>query len=293
MSAISIQKLTKSFGAFRALFNISLEVQPGEIFGFLGPNGAGKTTTIGCILDLLHPDSGKVTINGLDSQTQNVEIKKIVGYVPTDPYFYSGWSGKEHLDFSERLRGAAPLRNELIKAFDFDQKIRVGNLSTGNKQKLSLIMAMMHQPQVLILDEPTRGLDPLLQNKFYEYIRKLKKSGTAVFMSSHNLAEIEAVCERVAIIKSGELVEVAGIKDMQGKRIHIVSASFVEGKGPSKEEVLKADKDIEIISKLDGHLELKVTGDLNSVLRLLAQYEVVDLSITHASLEDIFLEFYK
>jgi ABC-2 type transport system ATP-binding protein len=245
------------------------------------------------MLNLLQPDSGAISIGGLDSRKQDVEIKRFTTYVPADPYFFNNWTAKEHLDLVEHFRGPAPWRTELTSAFEFDPHVPIHNLSTGNKQKLSLILAMMHQPAVLILDEPTRGLDPLLQNKFYDYLRALRDAGSAIFMSSHNLAEVEMVCGRVGIIRSGKIVEVSEIKALQDKRMHLVSVTFMDKEHPTAADLLEIDPDIEILEAYENYFELRISGDLNLLLKLLAKYRVVDLNVKRASLEDIFMEFYK
>lgn len=291
MATIEISNLRKYFGTVKAVDGISFNVEQGEIFGFLGPNGAGKTTTIGCMLKLLKPDAGNVLINGKDAWNDDVEIKETLGFIPTDPYFYPNWTGKEHIDFVKSIKGRAPLLQDLIKDFSFNPKLKVKQLSTGNKQKLAIIIAMMHAPKVLIMDEPTRGLDPLLQNLFYKYLRRLRDDGCTIFMSSHNLPEVEAVCSKVAIIRNGYLVETGDIRALQAKRMHLITVELKAGQ-ELPEQILKK-LHIDLVNRYDHTVELKVAGDLNPFLREIAHIGIQDLTITRANLEEIFLEFYQ
>lgn len=286
---IHIQNLTKHFGSVKAVDGISLTVQKGECFGFLGPNGAGKSTTIRCLMDFIRPTSGRLQIAGLDAQKDSVKIKEKVGYVSPDVHLYPHWTGRQHLDFVEELSGGAPWRTELVKRFSFNETVRAKSLSSGNKQKLGLIMAMMGKPEILILDEPTVGLDPLLQNLFYESLKTYQKEGGTVFISSHNLAEIERICDRVAIIRQGKLADVDNVAALRKRKMHVVSLRLA-GK-PSWDQV-KLGK-IEVISEGEDQLTFRYTGNLDTLVKDLAKYEVTDLEITHASLEDVFLEFYQ
>jgi ABC-2 type transport system ATP-binding protein len=288
MTAIQIENLKKYFGKVKAVDGISLDIEDGEVFGYLGPNGAGKTTTIACIMDFLRPDEGKILINGLDARAESTALKAIMGYIPADVRLYENWNGWDHLNMIENLRGKSTILPQLVRDFQFDPNVKVKNLSTGNKQKLSIIMALMPQPHILILDEPTRGLDPLLQNAFFRWLQAFKEAGATVFMSSHNLNEVEHVCSRVAIIKAGKLVTIENIKDMKGKRVLLVTAEFDEVVKPS---VFKLEN-VEIVEQFENRFVFKNSGDINPLLKVLAKYKVRDLEIDHATLEDIFLEFY-
>lgn len=291
MATIEISNLRKYFGPVKAIDGISFKVEQGEIFGFLGPNGAGKTTTISCMLNLLKPDNGHVIINGKDARDQDVEIKRTLGFIPTDPYFYPDWTGKEHLDFIQSIKGRAELLPGLLRDFDFNPKLKVKHLSTGNKQKLAIIIAMMHAPKILIMDEPTRGLDPLLQNLFYKYLRSLSVQGSTIFMSSHNLPEVEAVCSKVAIIRSGKLVETGNIKALQAKRMHLITLELKAGQELPGSILKKLH--IDLVNRYGQTVELKVAGDLNPLLSEISKIGIQDITITRANLEEIFLEFYK
>ncbi len=289
MNVIEVKNLKKHFGKIRALDGVSFNVQKGEIFGFLGPNGAGKTTAIRCIMDFIRPTSGNVLILEKDANLHSVELKKHIGYLTSDLRLYDNWNGRDHIDLIEAVRGKLKNLSQLVKLFGFNQKIKVKKLSTGNKQKLGLILALMNEPEILILDEPTRGLDPILQNAFYKIILELKEKGVTIFMSSHNLPEVEKVCDRVAIIKNGKLVALEDIQTIRKKKIHVVTVYFEE-KFSTKDFELK---NVEITQKFSDGLEMRVKGDINPLMKKISGYKVKDLEITHENLEESFLEFYK
>ena len=285
---IEVRNLKKSFGATEAVGGVSFEVRKGEIFGFLGPNGAGKTTTIRCLMDLLRPDGGKITIFGRDTRQDASQLKKRIAYLPGEASFWGNWTGAEHIRFVEKMSRPSPIVSQLVKDFDLDIKFKVKNLSSGNRQKLGLILALMKQPELLILDEPTIGLDPLLQNKVYEILEKASGEGTTIFMSSHNLAEVERVCHRVGIIKHGKLISVDSVRALKGKKIYNVIARFAT-EAPQD----FAAPGVEVIKRMPGGVVLRVKGDINPVLDKLKQYELTDIEINHESLEQIFMEFYR
>lgn len=291
MGVIEITNLTKHFGNIKAVDGISLSVEEGEILGFIGPNGAGKTTTISCMLGLLKPTSGEIVINGLDSWDNTSLVMKDLGYIPTDPYFYSNWKSKDYFNYFESIKGKSGLLADLIKDFELDPSIVIKNLSTGNKQKLTIILAMMHSPKVLVMDEPTRGLDPILQSMFYRYLKKLASNGTTIFMSSHNLSEVEAICSKVAIIKSGKLVEVGNVKALQSKKMHIIKMTLKDPKTLTEDMIKKVSG--QIVDHVTNYFEIRISGDLNPFLSLLPKLNVIDINIGSASLEELFLEYYK
>ncbi len=289
MNIIEIKNLKKYYGKTKAVDDISFEVRKGEIFGFLGPNGAGKTTAIRCMMDFIRPDSGKISILDLDAQKDTVALKKKIGYLSGDVLLYNKWKGQEHINFVEKIRGKSKIAGSLIYKLDFDPKIKTKNLSSGNKQKLGLILALMHQPEVLIMDEPTLGLDPLLQNKIYDVLEEMKKKGTTIFMSSHNLPEVEKVCDRAGIIKEGKMVGIETIEELGEKRLCKIEVRF-------KDEYQKPDFDfdgVEKIEEIKDGLILTVRGDINSIVKKITEHRLRDLEISHATLEDVFLDFYK
>jgi ABC-2 type transport system ATP-binding protein len=219
VSAIETEGLTKFYGTERGIEDVTLTVEPGEVFGFLGPNGAGKTTTIRTLLDLLHPSGGSARIFGLDSRRDSVAIRARLGNLPGDFGFGKRGSGRDALALLARLRGVESLARaeELARRFRADLERPLGQLSRGNRQKVGLILAVFHRPELLILDEPTGGLDPLMQEEFLSLVREERERGCAVFLSSHELDEVERVCDRVGIIRAGRLIAVERIADLLGR----------------------------------------------------------------------------
>jgi len=288
MPVIEVKNLQKYFGKTKAVDGVSFAVEKGEIFGFLGPNGAGKTTTIRCMMDFVRPTEGEIEILGKDAQKDSVELKRKIGYLSDMPRFYNHWSAGKHLAFQQILRGRSQIINDLLKKFGLNQKLRFSNLSSGNRRKLSIILALMNQPQVLLLDEPTLSLDPLLQNAFHLYIEDFARAGGTVFMSSHNLSEVEKICDRVGIIKEGKMVAVEKISDMKLMKMYDVNFR-AQGVDP---KIFK-DENTEVVSHTEGLITLKVKGDINPIIKKLAKIEVKDLEIIHISLEDTFMEFYE
>lgn len=288
MAAIKVSNLKKHFRSTKAVDGISFEVQKGEIFGFLGPNGAGKTTTIRAMMDFVRPSSGKIEILGKDAQDDSVFLKNKIGFISNSAKFYENWSVKKHLSYQQTFRGKSHNLSDLVKKFGLNIKARFKNLSSGNRQKLNLILALMNEPEILILDEPTVALDPLLQNAFHRYIEEFAKSGGTVFMSSHNLSEVEKICDRVGIIRNGKMVAIEKIADMKLMKMYEVRFHS-EGVDPK----IFVDKDTELVDHTDILTTLKVKGDINPTIEKLSKTKVKDLEITHANLEDIFMEYYK
>jgi len=289
MDAIVITDVSKRFGSNQALNKVSLTVPKGEIYGFLGPNGAGKTTTIRCLMDFIRPDSGSIKVFGADAFTDAVKVKSYLGYLPADIQQYGKWTAAEHIAFYESVRGPAPDATKMIKELDLNLDIEARHLSSGNKQKLALVLAMMHHPKLLVLDEPTRGLDPLLQETIYTLLRSYRDKGGTVFISSHNLAEVEKICDHVGIIRAGQVVASESIGAIRRMNIHMITIRFEK---PFKPKDFEADN-ITLVHKSELQLICKVKGDLNPILNKLAGYSVKDVEITHASLEDAFMEYYE
>ncbi|MDP3965084.1 MAG: ABC transporter ATP-binding protein [bacterium] len=289
MNAIEVHDLSKHFGAVKAVDGISFEVAPGEIFGFLGPNGAGKTTTIRTMMDFMRPTSGAISILGKDSVKDSVELKKRIGYLSGYVRLYDKWTGQEHIDFVRSMNARSDKADELVSRLDFNPRMKTKQLSSGNRQKLGIIMAFMLQPELLILDEPTTGLDPLLQNTVYQLLHESTQRGATVFVSSHNLAEVDKICDRVGIIRQGKMVAIESINSLKEKRLHQAEIYF---QSPYKIEDFQ-DPTITVIKQMEKTLMLNVSGDLDPLIRALAKYDLQNLRITQASLDDIFLEFYQ
>lgn len=288
-NAIVIKDLKKYFGKTHAVDGVSFEVKKGEAFGFLGPNGAGKTTTIRTMMDFIRPTSGTVTIFGKDSQHDSVDLKEKIGYLPGNVRLNKNWTGFDHIRFVEGIRGGEHNAIELAARLDLNLSKKFKALSSGNKQKLGIVLALMYSPELLIMDEPTVGLDPLLQNEIYLMLEELKKKGTTIFISSHNLPEVERICDRVGIIKQGKIVAVETLRELSKKRLHRVEVRFDE---PIKVEDFNFDG-VENLEEIPDGLIFSVGGDMNPVLNKLAKYKVADLSVSHADLEEVFLKFYE
>jgi len=287
-TVIETKKLTKYYGKILGVKDLDLEIKEGEIFGFLGPNGAGKTTTIRCLMDFIRPTSGSCSILGMNCQRDSAEIKKYVGYLGGEFSLYEKLTGAEHIKFIEGFRGKAPLAQSLIKKLKFDPQIKVKNLSKGNKQKLGLILALMHNPKVIIMDEPTAGLDPLLQNEIYSILEEMKDKGATIFFSSHIISEVERIADRVGIINKGYLSTIESIEGLANKKIRNIEIKF-------KDKFNLADfkmPGVKRIEKIEQGIVISYVGDINPIIKKLASYDIADLKISHATLEDVFLEFY-
>jgi beta-exotoxin I transport system ATP-binding protein len=289
--AIETAALTKRYGAARGIEELSMTVAQGEVFGFLGPNGAGKTTTIRTLLDLIHPTSGSARLLGLDSRRDALEIRARVGNLPGDFAPEPAMTGRRLLTLFARLRGMPGLGDaeRLAQRFHADLDRPLEHLSKGNRQKVGLIQAMFHRPQLLVLDEPTGGLDPLMREAFVDEVREQRSRGATVFLSSHNLAEVERVCDRVGIIREGRLIDVDAVEALTGRAYRRLAVTFGAPVNLAPFHRLAGVADLQG----DGPvLTFSFTGELDPVLKLLASHHVVDLELERPSLEEMFLTFY-
>jgi len=289
MAVIKVKNLKKFFGKIKAVNGISFEVKKGEIMGFLGPNGSGKSTTVNCMMDNIRPQQGQIKILGLDTKESSAELKESIGYLSEEANLYQNWTGQEHINLVKRIRQKKIDESYLVKKLDFNPKKRIKNLSSGNRQKLGLILALMHKPEVILLDEPTRGLDPLLQQDIYKLLSSEAKKGATIFMSSHNLPEVEQVCDRVCIIKQGKIVTIEDVDQIRKKKIYTILLRFV--KKIDKKEFTSPS--IKIEEELKDGFILKASGDIQKLLKKILNYKLKDLEIKHASLEEIFIQYYK
>lgn len=289
MPVIEIKKLKKYFGKIKAVDDVDISIEKGEVYGFLGPNGAGKTTTIRCMLDFLRPTFGEVKIFGKNVSENSAELKKEIGYLSGNVRLYDSWSGENHIKFVESFGGKSNIAKDLSRKLDFDTKMKFRYLSSGNKQKLGLILALMREPKLLILDEPTLALDPLLQNLVHEILLETQKNGTTVFISSHNLSEVDRICGKVGIIKGGKMIASEDIHSLKEKRLHQITVYFSDGARPSDFKV----PEVEMAEEIKDGMILRTRGDINLVLKEIVKYPIHDIEISHASLEEIFLEFYQ
>jgi len=288
VAVITVDKLVKHYGKTKAVAGISFSVKEGEVFGYLGENGAGKTTTISCAMDFLRPTSGSISLLGKDAQKNSVELKQDIGYLSDTLSLHGKWTGREHIQFSRKLNGNQDDSAKLVKRLDLDTSIKTGKLSSGNRQKLGIVLAFMNRPRLLILDEPSAALDPLMQNALYELINEAAAREATVFMSSHNLAEVEKVCSRVGIIRKGKMIATEDINALKQKRLHMVTVSF---SGQFNKEDFRLEG-VEITEEHPDGLVLSIRGNVQPVLTALSKYKIRSLEVGRASLESIFLEYY-
>jgi ABC-2 type transport system ATP-binding protein len=291
--AIRTVGLTKYYGDVHALVDLDLEIRPGEIFGFLGPNGAGKTTMIRTILDEIRPTAGNASILGMDSHEQSVEIRRFIGYVPGDLAMYPNLTGRDTITYFANLRGGVewPYVEELADRLDADMTKKVGDLSSGNRQKIGLIQAFMNKPEVLIMDEPSSGLDPLVQREFQSMLREVTANGSTVFLSSHTLSEVQRVADRVGIIRHGKLIALESVAKLRSKGMRTVELFFDESVDAKTLEVVPGVSDVAV---QNHHVTLSFSGTMETLLNVVtANYTLVDISTQEADLEEIFLTYYR
>jgi ABC-2 type transport system ATP-binding protein len=291
MNVIETERLTKSYGSHRGIIDVDLAVREGEVFGFLGPNGAGKTTTIRTLLDLIRPTSGVARVFGIESSADPVAIHRRIGYLPGEFALYDRLTGAQTIRYFANLRGGvdAAYQASLLERLDLDPSRRFREYSKGNKQKVGLIIAVQHRPDLLILDEPTAGLDPLVQQGFFGILRELVAEGRTAFVSSHILSEVEKSCDRVAIIREGRLVKVDTVEGLRDLAHHQVELRFA---GPVPESAFAALAGVSDVQVDDHVLRLRVSGPITPVVQAAAEYELLDFVSREPSLEETFLAQY-
>lgn len=295
MLAVEAVGISKMYGSKRGVTDLNLEVQHGEVFGFIGPNGAGKSTTIRMIMQLLYPSQGTLRVLGCTLNHEKPELRKRIGYLPSEIVFYPHMNGKQALELTARAYG---LKLDETPAMEYAERLqwnpaqKVKSYSLGNRKKLGLIMALLHQPELLILDEPTSGLDPLVQRELFALLTELnKKEGMTIFFSTHVLSEVEKLCERVAFIREGQLIRVSHLDDLSNSRTHKVSIQF-EAAGNQIEAYGLTELDP--LVKFDGTYHLLNTGDsLQTALVKLSQLPILDLSIRRPTIEELFMDDYR
>jgi ABC-2 type transport system ATP-binding protein len=290
-AAIETEGLTKYYGKHRGLEGLDLTVEQGEVFGYLGPNGSGKTTTIRMLLDVIRPTGGRARVLGMDPRTQGPDVRRRIGYLQGELIFEGRETAAELLGFLGQIRGGVSRRDiaELARRLDVDLNRPVLKLSTGNKRKVGLIQAFMHKPDLLILDEPTAGLDPLMQQEFLAMVREAQQAGQTVFMSSHVLAEVQAAADRVGIVRNGRLVAVEGVESLRQRAVRQVEVTFAEPVKADDYRGLPGVRDVTV----DGTvLRCTVDGKLDALVKAIAAETVTDLISTEPDLEEIFLAFY-
>ena len=290
-SVIQTRNLTKLYGTHLAVSNINLDIHEGEVFGYLGPNGSGKTTTIRTLLDLIRPSNGSASIFGLDTRKYSREIKWRLAYLPGDIMLYEKLTGWDALTYTANLRGGVDwgFVEELAERLECDLTRQIRSLSRGNKQKVGLVKAFMNKPDLIIMDEPSSGLDPLMQQEFYRLIEEVRADGRTVFISSHILPEVERVCDRVGIIRNGELIAVEDVAVLRERALHQFEFHFA---GPVPPQEFLGLAGVSDITMKDSVLRCTVVGKPDALIKAVANFDVVKLVSHESHLEDIFLSYY-
>ena len=291
MNVIEVKNLTKTYGKARGISDVSFNVEQGEVFGFIGPNGAGKSTTIRTLLSLIHPTSGSATIFGKDILKDAPAIKKDIGYLPSEVFYYDNMRVKDLLKYSASFykKDCRKRMNELAEIMELDLNRKIDDLSLGNKKKVGIVQGLLHEPKLIILDEPTSGLDPLMQHKFFELLEEENKKGATILFSSHILSEVQRLCDRVAIIKEGKIIKlekISTLKESNYKKIHIETSR----------EIGKDYFAIEGVTDLvvDRHkVDFLFKGDINAVMKKIATTHIVNIGVEEPDLEEIFMHFYE
>lgn len=289
MNIIEINNLTKNYGKARGINDVSFNVEQGEVFGFIGPNGAGKSTTIRTLLGLIYPSSGSATIFGKNC-TQDPDVRKEIGYLPSEVFYYDNMRVIDLLKYSASFykKDCTKRIHELAEIMDLDLKKKIDDLSFGNKKKVGIVQGLLHEPKLIILDEPTGGLDPLMQQKFFELIEQENKKGATVFFSSHILSEVQRLCTRVAFIKDGRIIKLEKMSELQENNYKKIK---IEAKTDIAQDFFNMDG----VSKLgiNGRTaDLIFKGNINTVLRKISQIDVTNISIVEPDLEEIFMHYY-
>jgi ABC-2 type transport system ATP-binding protein len=290
MSIIEVNKLTKYYGKSRGIVDVSFAEEEGEIFGFIGPNGAGKSTTIRLLLSLIHPTSGSAKVFGKDVTTHGPEIRRDIGYLPSEVFYYEGMKVIDLLKYSASFYGkdCTERMHELSELMELEMNRRISDLSYGNKKKVGIVQGLLHSPKLLFLDEPTAGLDPLMQRKFFNLIRKENARGVTVFFSSHILGEVQRLCTRVGIIRDGKIVEISDIRTLQKDHYKKVTVT-AEGLNPAAFDL----PGVTNIQAEDGTLHFFFKGEINAMLKKLTSLQLSDVTIEEPTLEEIFMHYYE
>ena len=292
LAVVRLAGLTKHFAGTRAVEDVHLRIDAGEVLGYLGPNGAGKSTTIRLLMGLLRPTRGSASVLGHDTWREAVDVARVTGYVPGEPALYAKLTGAEHVEYlgSLRRRPCRAVSADLAKRLDLDMRRQARVLSRGNRQKLAIVLALMHEPRLLVLDEPTTGLDPFAQEEFLALVREHTAGGGTVLLSSHVLAEVQRVADRVAIVRAGRLVAVERLDELRAKSMHHVSARLAEPADAAEFAAISGVRDV-AVAGVDVRLRAPQDA-LDAVVKRLAGHAVVDLECAEADLEETFRTFY-
>ena len=285
---IKLQALTKYYKKHaRGIIDVSLEIKQGEIFGFIGPNGAGKSTTVRTLLNLIFPSGGSALIDGLDIVSDTIAIRKMVGYIPSEVNLYDDMYVKDFIEYACSFHGKIdkPFMEMLVDKLELDIFRKIEDLSFGNKKKVAIVAALATHPKILILDEPTAGLDPLMQNVFFSFLETERKNGATIFFSSHNLSEVQRICDRVGIIKEGRLIKVESVEDIMKTRAKTIRIKT--------EDTIEQTTDMLNYERINGFISFVYTGEMKTLIELLSAINVIDVTITEPALEEIFLHYYE
>lgn len=290
-TVIQTLNLTKTYGKSRGIDNVNITVNKGDIFGFLGPNGAGKSTTIRTLLDFIRPTGGSAFIFGMDCQKDTIEIKKRIGYIPGDFGLYGNMTGWKFLEYFGKVRGGynAGTARDFAKRLDIKLDRKMKEYSRGMRQKVAIIQAFMNNPDLIIMDEPTNGLDPLVQQTFMDILREEAGRGTTVFMSSHVLSDVEKVCNRVAIIKEGNIMTEEKVEELRQKSGKVLEVKFAQ---PLEKEIFYLPG-ISNVTRNNGSYRMTVTGNMEDILKEVSSHKLVDINIHQMTLEDVFMHYYE
>ncbi len=288
-NVIELKHLKKYYGNIMGIEDISLNINKGEIYGFIGPNGAGKSTTIRTILGLINKTDGLIYLNGKKLDSNNPEVKKLIGYLPSEINLYDDMTIKEIFDYHESFynKNLSKRRKELVKLFKIDENKKIEDLSLGNLKKVGIVLALMHEPEILILDEPTSGLDPIMQNIFHDILLKEKEKGTTILYSSHVLQEVSNICDKVGFIKDGKIIKEDLIENIKKENYTYL---IINSKDIEK---IKKDLNLKIISESNNEVKFINNLDSNTLLKILSKYDIDKILIHEMSLEDLFLNYYK
>lgn len=286
---LEIKNLKKYYGKIRGVEDVSIKLNSGEAYGFIGPNGAGKSTTIRILMNLINKTSGTILIGGKELDKNDLELKRLIGYLPSEIYLYDDLTVKEMLDFHESFytKNTNKRRKQLVKMFKLDESKRIEDLSLGNTKKLGIILAFMHEPKILILDEPTSGLDPIMQNTFYELLLEEKKKGTTIIYSTHILSEVSKICDRIGIIKDGVIIKEDTVTNLEKNNITYLT---IESEDIEK---IKKELNLKIISEHNNNAKFVNNLKPNEMIDKLSKYKINKLLVEELSIEDLFMEFYK
>jgi len=290
MSVIEVSNLTKFYGKSRGIVDVSFREEEGEIFGFIGPNGAGKSTTIRLLLSLIHPTSGSAKVFGKDVTVLGPQIRRDIGYLPSEVFYYEGMKVVDLLKYSASFYDCdcTQRMRELSELMELEMNRRISDLSYGNKKKVGIVQGLLHSPKLLFLDEPTAGLDPLMQRKFFDLIRKENARGVTVFFSSHILGEVQRLCTRVGIIREGKIVEISDIRTLQQNNYKKVRVT-AKGLKPTAFKL----PGVTNVQSDNGTVSFFFKGDINEVLKKLGGLRVEDVTIEEPTLEEIFMHYYE